>query len=454
MSELIGLQTQRELRRWYKLKEHPVQRALVDDVVRFKTVPAGRRSGKTERFKRFMAKTAMENEGESYFIAAPTRDQVKKIYWEDMKLLTLRSLQSKPPSETELIIFLDNKTTIHLIGLDRPERIEGQFWSGGGVDEIADCKEDAWAVNIAPALDTFNPTRPNYRAWCWLLGVPDGRNHYYKLCEYAKNNQALCAMGDPDADPDWRNYAWKSSDILPPDIIEAKKRTMSKKQYAQEYEASFETTSGRIYDDYGEKNLTSETISTHEQLLWHHDFNFTPMSSGIAVRRQEKVGAKRDCILILDEIILTSAIARQSALEFCDKFKNHQNRHLVLFGDPAGRAGEKHGHASDYTEIESVLRTNNWTFDRKVKNAAPAIRDRQNAVRAKIANCAGDVSLFVNPAKAPYANEGLGSVQTKKGSSFLEEESDTQHITTAIGYMVDFIWPVSGIVQRVGLVGN
>ncbi len=42
-----------ELARWYKLIPHPVQLSLVNDDVRFKVVPAGRRSGKTERAKRF-----------------------------------------------------------------------------------------------------------------------------------------------------------------------------------------------------------------------------------------------------------------------------------------------------------------------------------------------------------------------------------------------------------------
>lgn len=439
----LALATQRECQRWYPLIEHSVQRRLVDDVVRFKTVPAGRRSGKTERFKRFMAKTAMSNPGQDYFIAAPTRDQVKKIYWSDMKKLTFESLQSKKPSETDLIIFLDNDTRIHLIGLDRPSRIEGQYWSGGGVDEIADCKAEAWPENIRPALDTFNPQRPDYRPWCWLLGVPEGLNHYYDLCEYAETAN----------DPDWRNYHWKSAEILPAAVIEAAKRSLSAKQYRQEYEASFETTSGRIYEDYGRANLCNETIAPHEQLMWHHDFNFTPMSSGIGVRRRDSRNG-RDCLLILDEIILTSAIARQSALEFVEKFKEHKNRHLILYGDPAGRAGEKHGHQSDYTEIEAVLRANGWTFDRRVKNAAPAIRDRQNAVRAKIANAAGEVSLYVNPQRAVYAHKGLSTVVTKQGSSFIEEESEFQHITTAIGYMVDYEWPISGVMKKIGLAGN
>jgi hypothetical protein len=424
----LSLLTKRELDRWYKLIDHPVQTELlhaVENGVRFPVVPAGRRSGKTERAKRFVAKMAMKNAAEMYFIAAPTRDQVKKIYWADMKRLCLTSLCKKPPSETELTIFMDNGTQVQLIGLDRPERIEGVFWSGGVIDEIADIKAEAWEANIRPALDTFNPTRPTYKAWCWLIGVPDGLNHYYEMAQYAETAN----------DPDWKLFHWKSSEILPAETIAAAKRQMSEKQYKQEYEASFETASGRIYEDYSKANYTDEKIQPHEQLLWHHDFNFTPLSSGIAVRRG-------DAVYLLEEIILISAVARQSALEFVERFKNHQNRHVIIYGDPAGRAGEKHGHESDYTEMEKILRENGWRVTRRVKPAAPAIKDRQNAVRAKIKNALGEVSLFVNTKQAPYTHKGLATVQLKKGSTFLEEETEYQHITTAIGYMIDFEFPI------------
>ena len=425
---MVSLQTQRELARWYPLIDHPVQLALANDAARFKVVPAGRRSGKTERAKRYVAKQAMKNAGEAYFIAAPTRDQVKKIYWTDMKRLCLSSLCSKAPSETELTIYLDNGTTVQLIGLDRPERMEGQFWSGGVIDEIADVKPEAWEANIKPALDTWSPMRPDYRAWCWLIGVPDGLNHYFEMAEYAQTS----------GDPDWAYYHWKSSDILPADVIASAKRQMSPKQYKQEYEASFETATGRIYEDYSPKNYTTETIQPHEQLLWYHDFNFTPMSSGIGVRR----GPKNDQVFLLEEIILTSAVARQSALEFVERYKDHKNKHVIIYGDPAGRAGEKHGHASDYTEMEGVLKTAGWTLTRRVKPSTISIKDGQNAVRAKILNAAGEVSLFVNTKQAPYTHKGLATVSTKEGSTYQEEESDYQHITTAIRYFLDFEFPV------------
>lgn len=426
----LSLQTQREIARWYKLIDHPVQAALIHAVTngcRFPVVPAGRRSGKTERAKRFVAKMAMRNPGEMYFIAAPTRDQVKKIYWADMKKLCLTSLCSKAPSETELIIYMDNGTQVQLIGLDRPERIEGVFWSGGVIDEIADIKPEAWEANIRPALDTFNPTRPDYKAWCWLIGVPDGLNHYYDMAKYAESAN----------DPDWKVFHWKSSEILPAETIAAAKRQMSARQYKQEYEASFEGATGRIYEDYDLANHTDAKIEPHEQLLWGHDQNYTPLSSFIGVRRGES-------LYLLDEIVLISAVSKQSAMEFVEKYKDHKNKHVLVYGDPAGRAGEKHGHASDYTDIEGVLKANGWVFTRKVRYAAPAIKDRQNAVRAKVRTADGMRTLFVNPATAKWCDKGMSTVQLQKGSAFQEDQTNKyQHITTAIGYCIDVEWPIA-----------
>lgn len=427
-----NLMLDRQLARWYRLKDHPVQLALMAAVpsgIRFPLVPAGRRSGKTERFKRFLVKQATAYSG-PYFAAAPTHAQAKKIFWDDLKAFTLSSMHSHRPSESDLIIYLENGSEIHVIGLDKPQRIEGIPWTGGGIDEFADVKPDAWEANILPALNTVNPTMPDYRAWCWLLGVPDGLNHYYDLCQQAETGQ----------DPNFRVFHWKSAEILPPDVMDAMKRAMSPKQFKQEFEASFETASGRIYEDYGKHNQTSAAIEPHERLMWMHDQNFTPLSSAIGVRRNN--GAD---LYLLDEIVLTSAISRQAAVEFVERYKDHKNKHVLIYGDPAGKAGEKHGHASDYTDIEAVLKAAGWRYTRKVKPAHPAIKDRQNAVRAKILTASGDSSLFVNPVTAPWCHKGLATVQLQEGSTFQEDQKNQyQHITTAIGYCVDVEWPAKG----------
>ena len=317
------------------------------------------------------------------------------------------------------------------------EYLEGVNWQGGCIDELADIKATAWAENISPALDTVDPTNPTHRAWCILLGVPDGMNHYFDLAEYARTS----------GDPDWKLYTWPSSDILPPDVIDAAKRRMSLRQFKQEYEAEFSNSTGRIYEDYGKANQTDATIAKHEQLVWMHDFNYTPLSSAIGVVRGKNV-------LLLNEIILTSAVAQQSAQEFVDKFKAHENKNVLIYGDPSGRVGEKHGHESDYIAIERVLRDAGWKFQRKVQLSTRSIKDGQNAVRAKIANAMGEVSLFINPHTAPYAHKSLTTGTLKKGSTFLEEDGEYQHIGTAIRYFIDTEFPVaSQAMQKIGLGG-
>lgn len=429
---MSNLAIKRQLARWYALKDHPVQSRLiraVEDGVRFPVVPAGRRSGKTERGKRFLARQAMWLPEEKYFAAAPTYNQAKKIWWDDLKKLTLSAAHPQRPSESDLKIFLPNGTEIHVLGLDQPQRIEGINWTGGIIDEIADVKSEALEANIMPALNTVNPTRPFYRAWCWFIGVPDGLNHYYDMAQYAQNS----------GDPNWALFHWLSEDILPPDVIEAAKRTMSRKQYLQEYCASFETATGRIYEDYSKLNHTDSVIQKHEALHWSHDQNFTPLSSCIAVIRN-------NIPYFLDEIVLESAISQQSALEFVEKYKDHENKKVYIYGDPAGRAGEKHGHKSDYTEIENILYMHGWKFERRVKAAAPAIKDRQNSVRALIKNAKGEIRLKINPDLAKWCDKSLSTVTVKQGSSFQEDQKNKyQHISTAIGYFIDRLWPSQDI---------
>jgi hypothetical protein len=418
--------TQKEIDRWYKLKDQEDQLRLISENIRFPVIPAGRRSGKTERFKRHIVKESFRNPGYPYFAGAPTREQAKRIFWKDLKLLSFSSTHIKKPYETDLIIEMHNEATIHVIGFDKPERFEGQPWRGGGVDETGNLKPNAIQENILPALDTENPTDPTYKPWCWFFGVPEGLNHYYDLAQFAKTAN----------DPEWRLYTWHSSAILSPEKIEAAKRRMSAIQFRQEYEASFETALGRIYEDYSEENHTSEEIQPHERIMWCHDQNYTPLSSAICTERERG-------LFILDEIVLTSAVSRQSALEFVEKYKDHKNKTVYIYGDPAGRAGEKHGHASDYTEIEDVLKEHGWSYDRRVSRAHPAIKDRQNSLRAKICNAMGERSLFVNPARAKYVDKGLSTVQLKGGSSFQEDQTNEfQHITTAVGYLTAYEYPV------------
>ena len=81
-------------KRYYPLRTHPTQLAYSTSPHRFNVVPAGRRSGKTERFKRKLVQRALDvgtlrhDETPRFFAGAPTRDQAKRIFWADLKAMT------------------------------------------------------------------------------------------------------------------------------------------------------------------------------------------------------------------------------------------------------------------------------------------------------------------------------------------------------------------------------
>ncbi|MGA3066093.1 MAG: hypothetical protein ABSF29_04515 [Tepidisphaeraceae bacterium] len=114
--------------RWVELRPHAEQLRLWNDETRFKVVPSGRRSGKTELAKRRLVEHLFRRTPHGkpgrYFAAAPTDDQAKRVFWEDLKALIPRKwVQST--SESDLRVTTRSGSQIWVVGLDRPQRIEG-----------------------------------------------------------------------------------------------------------------------------------------------------------------------------------------------------------------------------------------------------------------------------------------------------------------------------------------
>ena len=225
-------------KRWTILRPHPVQGRYWTSPHRFNIVSAGRRSGKTELAKRKIVQSAIDGtdfDDARFFAAAPTLDQARRIYWADFKKMVPLDLIVDKPSETHLTIELINGSTITVLGMDKPARIEGAPWDGGILDEYANMKEGAWGENVRPALADRN-------GWCDLIGVPEGRNHYFEMDERARAEMALRG-----AEAEFGSFTWPSADILPQAEIDAARRDLPPKVFQQEYEGSFVDWSGDAF---------------------------------------------------------------------------------------------------------------------------------------------------------------------------------------------------------------
>jgi hypothetical protein len=430
-------------KRWYPLRPHPEQLRLLRSKARFRVVPAGRRSGKTERAKRYLITQALLESSENrwddyrYFAAAPTRDQAKAIWWADLKAMVPKKLLGGPIRESEMTIRLITGAEIIVVGLDRPERIEGRSWNGGIIDEIANTKPGAWAENIRPAL-------ADRTGWCWLIGVPEGRGEYHDLYQYAISGQ----------DPEWDGFTWVSADILPASEIESARRTLSEQVYRQEYEATFEVFTGRAYHPFDvHTHCASLKYDPRAPLVFAFDWNVEP---GVcAIMQEQRLPNGLDGTGVIGEVWIprnstTPAVCRKLIADWGD----HQGE-IRCYGDATGGArGSARVAGSDIDLVKAELRP---VFGQRLSYrfppSNPAERARVNAMNSRLRNAAGEIRLMVDPVKAPHVVKDLEGVRLLAGGSGeLDKKADPllTHISDGAGYYIAKEFPVIRQIIKTG----
>lgn len=439
--------------RWHKMRAHAIQQAYYNSTARFNVVPAGRRSGKTEIAKRRLVKKAVkgsEFDSPRYFYGAPTRPQAKHIAWKDLKRLVPKEAMRGKPSESELVIPLWHGGELFVVGMDAPERIEGAPVDGGVLDEYGNMKEKAWGENVRPALSDRNAT-------CDLIGVPEGRNHYYDRAEEAK---AAIAAGRTD---EWGYFHWNSADILPAAEIESARRNLDERTFQQEYEASFVTFGGRAYYAFTDANKQPALKSLYDPakpLIICLDFNVSP---GVAAIAQEMYLAtlKRTVTAVIGEVYIpdnsNTAIVCRKLLEDWGEHKGL----VEVYGDATGGArGTAQVAGSDWDIAKKDLRHGGdgvRGFGARVhfyvKAANPAEKARVNAVNTRSCSADKTVRLLVDPAAAAHVVKDLEGVVTLEGGSGEIDKKKypkLTHISDALGYYVDYRFPITVETGSVG----
>lgn len=402
--------------RWAELRPHPEQLRLWNDQIRFKLVTAGRRSGKTELAKRRLAehvfrRTAHGQHG-NYFAAAPTRDQAKRIWWNDLKALIPRKWRKV--SESELWIKTKH-ATLWVIGLDKAERMEGTPWDGGAIDELASCKAGLWDANIRPALST-----PGRQGWCWLIGVPDwsgpAQADYLRL-------HAMALKGEPD----WSVYHWPSADILDPAEIESARRQMDARLFEQEYLGHFVIPGGRAFPDFDRAIHASKQIEYDPALplCWTLDFNINPMCSGVIQHHKGEVR-------VIDELVLRDTRTEDAVREFqkraSDRGWNLDG--LKVYGDATGNARDSTSGISDWFIVRNMLPSASL----RVPSRNPNIADTVNAVNGRIKTASGEVNLRVDPS----CKQLIADMESAAAKTDMEE----QHCVAWLRYFCQSEYPV------------
>ncbi len=437
--------------RWTELRPHLEQQRFYHSPCRFNVVPAGRRSGKSEIAKRKLVRAAMKGGNTGlpgrFFASAPTYGQAKRIYWNDLKLLVPAWMKQGRPSESELVIPLVNGSEIHVFGMDKPERIEGSPWDGGILDEYGNMKPEAWGANVRPALS-------DRKGWCDLIGVPEGRNHYYEI--------ALKAEADFKAQnvrSSWGYFHWPSSDILDAEEIAMAREDLDELTFQQEYEGNFINFEGRTYYVFDSRiHCAPLEYDLNRPIVFCFDFNVDPGVCAIA--QEQMLPSNEYGTGVIGEVHIernsnTPAVCRKLIADWGD----HKGR-IICYGDATGGSrGSAKVQGSDWDLIKATLNPHfGQRISYNVPSANPTEKSRVNAVNSRLMSASGNIRMIIDGQKAPHVVKDLdGVIFLKGGSGEIDKKATPKltHISDALGYYIAKEFSiVPQVMQRIGMTGT
>lgn len=387
------------------------QDTIANDQHRFRVVVAGRRFGKTHLSIRELCYHARKPDQEVWYVA-PTYRQAKQIVWRKLKNKLQDLNWSKKVNESELTISLKNGSQISLKGADNADSLRGVGLDFMVMDEFADVDEEAWT-------EVLRPTLADKQGKALFIGTPKGIGNWA---------HDLYTM--PQEQPStWSSYQYTTLDggQVKPEEIEAAKQDLDERTFRQEFMATFETYSGRIYYSFDRKvNTVPPAIIDLSIIYIGMDFNIDPMSAVVAVRQG-------DSLYVIDELRMFSS----NTAEIVEEIKSRYSKSKIfVYPDPAGSARKSSaGGITDHTILS------NAGFLVKSPRAHTPVRDRINAVNSRLKDARGVSHLFIHP-KCKYTIEGLERHVYKEGTSQPDKDSGYDHMMDALGYMTDYMFPV------------
>jgi hypothetical protein len=405
------------------LKLHPKQMLVYRSQKRFRVVVAGRRWGKTALSRVLIITRARKRKSKIWYVA-PTYKMAKQIMWNDL-LEAIPKRWIRKVNETRLEITLVNGTIIELKGADKGDSLRGVGVDFLVLDEFQDIDAETWTKVLRPTL-------ADRQGHAIFIGTPKAYNYLYTLYQYGQRGDVYLDDKGRERPNTWASWQFPTitSPFIPKSEIEAARNDMDEKSFKQEFEASFETMSGRVYYPFDRMEHTGSYPFNPKLPIWvGMDFNIDPMST--VIFQPQKNGE----LWAVDEIVLFSS----NTEEICEELEKRYWRNLVqivVYPDPAG--GQRQ-HARGETDLD-ILREKG--FKRiKYRKKHPAVADRVNAVNRLLKAADGTIRLRVDD-KCKHFINALEQTIYKPGSRDVDKSGGTEHSADAGGYAIELEFPV------------
>jgi hypothetical protein len=388
-------------------------------------------------------RAAYINAGLKGIVAAPTFPMLRDSTVASLKQeLDENEVPYEHNKNSQVIVLPEPRSTILLKSLLNPDRLRGTNVAWFGIDELTYVPQAAWSQlesrlrePKATHLSGFGVWTAKGFDWVWNCFISANRTPGYE-CFIAKpfENERLVRLG----------------------YYEKLKSSLEPRLYRQEVLGEFlNLFEGHVYQSFDRtKNVQPLAFQPHLPLEWAIDFNIDPLCSTIsqffdrANEREQRYGARKSTIHVLRELCLRESTTSRLADAMEDVLAAYVQQGLKLlkiYGDPAGDQRRTSASQTDWQILRRAADGWKHTFqigvEFHVSSAAPAVRDRVNAVNALLCNAADERNLLVDPSckmlitdleRVSWKSDGAGNLSAELSN----KDKMLTHVSDALGYCV------------------
>lgn len=206
---------------------HNNQRAIWDDTARFQVISAGRRFGKSRLASLRCVVAALQ--GRRAWWVFPSYPMAA-VGWRMLKRLAVQ-IPGANMREVDRLIEFPSSGAVQIRSADNPDSLRGESLDELIMDEAAFMREEAWT-------EALRPTLSDRKGRAVFISTPKGRNWFWRIWQLGQTG-----------DPDWQSWQFPttSNPFIDPNEIEAARRNLPERIFAQEYLAEFIEDGGGVF---------------------------------------------------------------------------------------------------------------------------------------------------------------------------------------------------------------
>ena len=208
-------------------KLHSQQEAVWQHSARFQVCAAGRRWGKSRMASLWCIVGALQ--GQRAWWVFPSYPMAA-VGWRMLKRLAVQ-IPGAQMREVDRLIEFPTGGIVQIRSADNPDSLRGESLDRLVMDEAAFMREEAWT-------EALRPTLSDRRGRAVFISTPKGRNWFWRLWQLGQGG-----------DPDWHSWQFPtvSNPHIDPREVEAARRNLPERIFAQEYLAEFIEDGGGVF---------------------------------------------------------------------------------------------------------------------------------------------------------------------------------------------------------------